>query len=356
MKRWNTTPPPVCVNVNVNVNVNSNVSRDGKTSAPARAEPARARGGDTQPRDERNDHREKHGARPDRAEPEAAVRLRLRQEITERRAERAREDVREPEREHAVHPAERGRRDKRDRAAERDDPEPESEAERLGREIARRRAERERQQDRGPVEPLAARRDDRMDRQRALAAIPERERRRERGGEKRRADVEADAETVGERVGDLRTGDADEDDVQPVDPWHIGARAPLQRERADQQAGRQRARDGGAEPHVDGEIIGAGLPDRRRHDLDDPERERDFRDFVEHACDGRRTGWLVQSDSPCRGGCEERAGCRQRRRATHDERSRDSLGRHYASARLKAKLTARRAGARRAGGIPRAPV
>ena len=35
---------------------------------------------------------------------------------------------------------------------------------------------------------------------------------------------------------------------------------------------------------MDGEIIGAGLADGRRHDLDDPEDRGDFGHLVEHAC------------------------------------------------------------------------
>src|ERR1700730_14810469 len=33
---------------------------------------------------------------------------------------------------------------------------------------------------------------------------------------------------------------------------------------------------------MDREVIGTGLAYGRRHDLDDPESERDFRDFVKH--------------------------------------------------------------------------
>ncbi len=37
---------------------------------------------------------------------------------------------------------------------------------------------------------------------------------------------------------------------------------------------------------MDGEIIGAGLADRGRHDLDQPEDEGDFGDLVQHAAAG----------------------------------------------------------------------
>jgi len=33
---------------------------------------------------------------------------------------------------------------------------------------------------------------------------------------------------------------------------------------------------------MDREIVGTGLAYGRRHDLDDPEGERDFQDFVKH--------------------------------------------------------------------------
>jgi hypothetical protein len=33
---------------------------------------------------------------------------------------------------------------------------------------------------------------------------------------------------------------------------------------------------------MDREIVGTGLAYGRRHDLDDPEGERDFRDFTQH--------------------------------------------------------------------------
>src|SRR5258707_9850195 len=86
----------------------------------------------------------------------------------------------------------------------------EAEAQRLGREIPRSRAERERAEDRRPVEELAPAREDAADRERALLAVPSDEDAGEGNREHGRAEIQAHAEAVGERVGDLRADDADE--------------------------------------------------------------------------------------------------------------------------------------------------
>jgi hypothetical protein len=48
-----------------------------------------------------------------------------------------------------------------------------------------------------------------------------------------------------------------------------------------QESDHDRRCDGGAEPDMNGEIVGSGLAHCRRHDLDDPEDDGDFRDLVE---------------------------------------------------------------------------
>lgn len=105
---------------------------------------------------------------------------------------------------------------------------------------------------------------------------------REDDGERSRADVEADLELVGEKIGNLGADDADQDHCQPVDPRHVTVHTELDDERDDEQTCHEETRYGRPETDVDGEIVGAGLAERRRHDLDDPEDEGDLGDLVEH--------------------------------------------------------------------------
>src|SRR6185503_6410348 len=97
----------------------------------------------------------------------------------------------------------------------------------LGREIAARGAEREGEEDGGPVERLAPRRVDGVDGERPFARVPggEGEKEREPEGDRRR--LEADSEIVDEVVGDERADDADEDDREPIGPGHVFAVAEL---------------------------------------------------------------------------------------------------------------------------------
>src|SRR3954467_11077999 len=108
-------------------------------------------------------------------------------------------------------------RDERDQAAEDRARDRVPKAEALGDEVAGGGPQRKREQDRQPVPGFAPARDDRMDRQRALAAIPTGERQRERDAERSGARLGGDAGGVGGVGGDERADDADEDDDEPVD-------------------------------------------------------------------------------------------------------------------------------------------
>jgi hypothetical protein len=172
--------------------------------------------------------------------------------------------------------------DKADQAAEGEDAEPEPEARRLGREIARARGQREGEQDAGPAEGLAPGRDNGVDRERALARVPERENRRENGGKCGRAGAAAELQTVGQGVGDLRADDAEDHGARPVDPGHIAPGAHPQDERAGEKDRPDRPGGRRAELGMDRKAVGPGLADRGREDLDDPEHRRDRGDFVGH--------------------------------------------------------------------------
>ena len=95
---------------------------------------------------------------------------RLREQVAGRRAERPREDVGDPEREHGVQLEAVVRdRDDRDRGREEHERPRVADVQPLGGQVAGGGAEREGEEDGEPVEGLAARRVDRVDRQRPLA-------------------------------------------------------------------------------------------------------------------------------------------------------------------------------------------
>ena len=146
---------------------------------------------DTLDSDKDDDHGQEDEARRARAETQAAVRQRLGEQVADSGPERPGQDVGYPEAgdRALAEPVSQG--DKADQAAEGEDAEPEPEARRLDREIARALGQREGEQDPGPAEGLAPGRDDGADRERALARVPEREDRRENGGKCGRAGAAA---------------------------------------------------------------------------------------------------------------------------------------------------------------------
>lgn len=75
--------------------------------------------------------------------------------------------------------------------------------------------------------------------------------------------------------------DADKNYGEPVDPGDITGPSNLQDQGCGQQRHRDAVRENGAEPDMHGQIIRSGLADRRGHDLDYPERERDLRKLVQ---------------------------------------------------------------------------
>lgn len=140
-----------------------------------------------------------------------------------------------------------------------------------------------------PVEGLALRREDGVDRQRSLAGIPERECRGERDAERNGRRFKPDAEIIDEIVGDQRTDDADEHDRQPIGPGHVALLGKLQDQRDDQYAGHEQRGGRQAETKVDGKVVGRRLAHGHRHELYQPEIDRD----VGNPVDGpvQHLGW-----------------------------------------------------------------
>src|SRR5437899_3184112 len=121
---------------------------------------------DTRKRDKQDNDREKDEAGVRRAESEPAVFARLRQKVPKRGAQRPGQDVSQPECKHRIGAeVEIGGGDCGDQPAENDDADVETKAQGLRRQVARGGAQREREQDGGPVEELAPGCDDRVDRQ-----------------------------------------------------------------------------------------------------------------------------------------------------------------------------------------------
>ena len=244
-------------------------------------------------------------ARPRRAEPQAAVLVAvLRHLVADRRAQRPGHDVREPERQDRVDLQDVvGEGDRRDDPAEDQDRQGVADAELLGDEIAGCGAEREREEDRQPVEGLAARRHDRVDRQRPLHGVPDGEHDREDHGEDRGARHERHALGVGHVVGDQRAEDADDDDHRPVHDRHIAPKTELH----EQEHGEQRSGDVGGvrepEAEIDVQVVRGGLADGGAHDLDHPEPEGDLGNLVEH-----RPPELTPGDGVCGGHGAQRCG------------------------------------------------
>src|SRR5207244_9801267 len=118
-------------------------------------------------------------------ETEAAGGPRLREVVAERGAERPREDVRDPECRDGIE-CEAIVRDGHggDQAGEDERRQPVPEVEALGGEIAGGCAEGEREENGEPVERLASRGEDGVDRERSLAREPRREGERDRDGER----------------------------------------------------------------------------------------------------------------------------------------------------------------------------
>ena len=163
------------------------------------------------------------------AEGEAAAGGGDREPVGNRGTDWTGDDVGEPEGEDRVH-AEAEVADRRDR----DDPEEEqdraevAEAEGDCSEVAGGGAEGEGGEHGGPVEELAARSGDAVDRERALGDIPSPEDHGEDDRvEDRRGDV-GDAEADVEDVGGHRAEDADHRHRQPVGPRHVAVLAELQ--------------------------------------------------------------------------------------------------------------------------------
>ena len=147
--------------------------------------------------DDDDDRAQEERARHGRPEAEAAVRARLREVVAEGRAERPGEDVGDPERGDGVQVEAVVRDpDRADRRREQDERDEVAEVQPLGGQVARRGTEGEREQDGEPVEALAPRRVDRVDRQRPLARVPDGERDRERDREHDRRDHERHAHVV----------------------------------------------------------------------------------------------------------------------------------------------------------------
>jgi hypothetical protein len=246
---------------------------------------------------EGNDDGQEAETRVDGAKSETAVFTRLRQQIAQRRAERPRENVGDPEGQDGIGAEVVRRRNYGDERAEREDAEIEAETERFGRQVPRGGAERKCEQDRPPVKLLAARRDDRVNRQCSLHRVPDRKNRCQDRRECCGADVEADVQTVGQCIGDLSSDDADQDHRQPVNPRHVASRAHLHDQRCRQKRSHHGACERRAKSHVHGEIVGAGFTDGRRHYLDDPEGQRNRRYLVQHAGDAR-VRMVVHRSSP----------------------------------------------------------
>jgi len=142
-------------------------------------------------------------------------------------------------------------------------------------EVVRRSAEGEGGQHRGPVEELAPRRRDAVDRKRALDPVPGAEDRGEHDRIEDRRDEIGNPEPDVQDVGGHRPEDADHRDGEPVGPGHVAVLAELQ---VEGDAEGDAAEDDGdlGDQRMD-EEVGGRLPHRRRQRLHDPEERRHFR-------------------------------------------------------------------------------
>jgi hypothetical protein len=239
---------------------------------------------DAQVDDEGQDAAEEDVARPGRPETQTAVLVApLGHLVADRRAQRPGHDVGEPERQHGVDLQDVVREgDDPDGPAEDEDRQRVADVEPLGDQVAGRGAQREREEDRQPVEGLAARRHDRVDRERPFDGVPDGEHEREDAGEDRRARREGHVARVGQVVGDERAEHADHDDDRPVHDRHVSPETELdEQEHGEQRSGDVR-RVGEPEAEVDVQVVRGGLADGGAHDLDHPEPEGDLGDLVEH--------------------------------------------------------------------------
>ena len=311
--RRNTPTTPCATTLSVMVWVMDANSSDAQAGADSAEDPLRWRLvalRDAQVDDEGQDAAQEDVARPGRPEAQTAVLVAvLRHLVADRRTQRPGHDVCEPERQDRVDLQDVvGEGDSRDDPAEDQDRQGVADAELLGDEIAGRGAEGEREEDRQPVEGLAARRHDRVDRQRAFHGVPDGEHAREDRGEDRRARREGHVVRVGHVVGDQRAEDADDHDHRPVHDRDIAPKTELD----EQEHGEQRPGDvrGVREPEaeIDVQVVRGGLADGGAHDLDHPEPEGDLGNLVEHrppelaSGDGVSGGHAAQrcGPQPCR--------------------------------------------------------
>ena len=215
----------------------------------------------------------------------------LREKVADRGPERAREDVRNPESADGVEGESVMRdRDCRDRPGEDQCRHPVAEVETLGREIAGCGTECEREQHGEPVERLATRRVDRVDRKCPLAQPPDGKHDGEHDAEDRRGRHERNAGVIGQVVRDLRSDHADQHDSEPVDAGDVPPRAELEDERRDEECGRDVRRVRQAKADVVREVVGCRLSHRGAQHLDHPEVESYLGHFVQHAAGRISTG------------------------------------------------------------------
>ena len=145
--------------------------------------------------------------------------------------------------------------------------------ERDRREVTGGGAERERRQDRAPVERLAPPRGDRVDVQRALAALPAPEHDPDQRGEERRRDRVGEPQAVLDPIGDHRPEDRHHHHREPIGRRVVLTTAILQPER---QRGAEDSDEPGHRNAVLAHEVRHRLPHPRRQDLQDPEHHRDL--------------------------------------------------------------------------------
>ena len=103
----------------------------------------------------------------------------------------------------------------------------------------------------------------------------------------------SDAEIVDHVIGDQRSDDRNEHDDEPVAGRDVFTKLQLVGENRDEKSAHDERCDDEAEADVEDEKVGGCLADRRRHDLDDPEGERDLGDLAE---EGFGQGHRVDGD------------------------------------------------------------
>src|SRR5712691_8884830 len=178
---------------------------------------------------DRHDHRDPAGA-----EAGAAQRMRPAEVVGERGAQGTGHDVGEPEGGDRIEPEPRpehgGNQDDED---EHDRRREIAQAQDAGREVAQGSAEREGGEHHGPVVGLTPPRDDAVDRQRALAAVPEPENQREHHGPEQRGAGVRDAGEQVQGVGHPGAEDRDGISQRPVGGRDVAAAPDLPYQRDD---------------------------------------------------------------------------------------------------------------------------